>query len=345
MELGVIEGFYGKSWSWAQRKTMVQFLAKNQYSSYWYAPKSDRKLRNDWQEDWPNEEFSELLALSDICKQENITFGIGLSPLALHEQWNGNSSSEKNRDVLKRRLEQIAALEPHGVAVLFDDMQGDIAGLAQLQCDITHFVKEQLDVNQLLMCPSYYSFDPILEELFGTIPDNYWEEIGRNLDQTVDIFWTGDKVISDSYPGEGLQRISELLQRKVVLWDNSIANDGRKTSPFIPIKALYKQVEMELCCKQRIINPMNQSVLAQIPLVSLRQFGDEQIRLEKALEALNANSLIEDLELFAVKGRSLLTGADINYLRAKYGAKGDAYSQDIIGWLAGEYIFDPACLT
>ena len=56
--VGVIEGFYGRSWSWSARHEYAQFMAGENLSVYVYAPKSDVKLRHAWVEPWTDEELS-----------------------------------------------------------------------------------------------------------------------------------------------------------------------------------------------------------------------------------------------------------------------------------------------
>ena len=48
VELGIIEGFYGKPWTWAEREETIAFLAPHGYGFYLYAPKADPYLRRHW---------------------------------------------------------------------------------------------------------------------------------------------------------------------------------------------------------------------------------------------------------------------------------------------------------
>jgi len=45
VELGIIEGYYGAPWSWAERAAQVDFLAPHGYGFFTYAPKADPFLR------------------------------------------------------------------------------------------------------------------------------------------------------------------------------------------------------------------------------------------------------------------------------------------------------------
>ena len=47
-ELGLIEGFYGKPWSWQERAETVSWLGARGFRFYLYAPKADTHLRRRW---------------------------------------------------------------------------------------------------------------------------------------------------------------------------------------------------------------------------------------------------------------------------------------------------------
>jgi hypothetical protein len=342
--VGVIEGFYGNVWSWQERHDMVHFLAQHQFSSYWYAPKADHNLRKHWYQNWSVSTLSELEILSASCKTQDIQLGIGLSPLGLYDEWRKGAGREK----LLHRLQQIALIKPQGLALLFDDMQGDLPELAQTQCDIAHFVADNIDVEQLILCPSYYSFDPILEQLFGAMPKNYWSDLGAILDSSIELFWTGDQVISKEYSKEGLAAITLMFNRKPIIWDNSIVNDGRKTSPFLNVSAMHDVQALEGATNGVLINPMNAQALSQIPLASLLYAGDASERLQKALkqQAPELQAAINDcLSLFTIKGHANLNANDCEKVKSYFAQSSHPIAKNIMLWLNGDYQFDPLCLT
>ena len=55
-QLGLIEGYYGKLWSWQAREETIAFLKLHGYDFYIYAPKADPYLRKRWREDHPADE-------------------------------------------------------------------------------------------------------------------------------------------------------------------------------------------------------------------------------------------------------------------------------------------------
>ena len=55
--LGIIEGFFGRPWSWPERAAAIRFLRPYGYGFYLYAPKADPYLRRRWQEPHPAAEI------------------------------------------------------------------------------------------------------------------------------------------------------------------------------------------------------------------------------------------------------------------------------------------------
>ena len=350
--LGIIEGFFGRSWSWQERKDYAKFLALNAFNFYIYAPKSDTHLRKQWQTQWPKNQQEELLQLRAAYKAENIRFGVGLSP---HEIYVNNSPQQRQQ--LSKRIKQINQLKPDILCILFDDMRGDLPNLAQIQIDLAHQAAAESSASHIIFCPTYYSFDPVLTKVFGCMPDNYWQTFAKHLDSGIDMFWTGEKVCSKGYSRDHLQNITELLGRKPFLWDNYPVNDGAVKSQLLQLRAFDKShSQLNDALAGHAINPMNQPWLSRIPLTSLtdayranHDYSPEQSfknACRQLCEKPLAEHLIADIGLLQDKGLAKLSPAEIQALSATYHQfPSSPYAQEILAWLDGGYRFDPACLT
>ena len=84
------------------------------------------------------------------------------------------------------------------LAILFDDMRGSLPDLAQRQAEIVDFAAERTRASKIIVCPSYYTDDPILDRVFGQRPANYIKELGATLDPAIDLMWTGEEVCGRS---------------------------------------------------------------------------------------------------------------------------------------------------
>lgn len=350
--IGIIEGFFGRSWSWEDRKRYAEFLALNQYNFYIYAPKSDKNLRKHWQQDWSADDKKHLLDLRHTYSSANVQFGIGLSP---HEIYLDNSHDQRAQ--LSQRIQQINHLEPDILCILFDDMRGDIPNLAQIQIDIAHQAAAISNAKKIIFCPTYYSFDPVLEKVFGAMPENYWQNFAQQLDSSIDIFWTGEKVCSPHYSVEHLAQVTDLIGRKPFLWDNYPVNDGAVKSNLLQLRA-FDQTHSTLTGKVagHAVNPMNQPWLSQIPLASLPLAYQEQEKYSAGNAFTNISNTLcgralaiqlqHDVTQLQDIGLKKLTMQERQTLLATYQQFNQSpYAQEIIAWLNDEYQFDPACLT
>jgi hyaluronoglucosaminidase len=338
---GIIEGFFGRAWSWQTRQNYADFLQQNNYQYYIYAPKADRYLRRKWSEPWPASDYANLQQLSDVYQQAQVDWGVGITPFEIHYNFDDHAKA-----LLKAKIRSINELQPSIIAILFDDMRGDDPHIAQIQAEVTHRIMEQSSASFFVMCPTYYSTDPVLDKVFGDRPANYLTTLGELLDPAVQIFWTGEKVCSQHYSIEHLQAITAQLGRKPYIWDNYPVNDGAKICKFLNLRPFGESAaHLATWAAGQAINPMNQAYLSQIPLKTLTadislytaacELGGEQF----------AAYLVADVAIFQDEGLDAVSTEQKAWLIDRYANFRTPYSDEIIGWLKGEYPFDPACLT
>jgi hypothetical protein len=348
---GVIEGFYGHQWSWAVRHDFASFLAQYGFDCYIYAPKGDAWLRSNWRELYPETPYQRLRQLAQEYQKQGVRWGIGISPLGLSIDY-----GPKDRQQLLSKIKQLNQLQPNLLCILFDDSRGDVDGLAQRQLQVIADILSVSDAGQFIVCPSYYSFDPRLEQVFGKMPPDYWNELGVNLPASVDIFWTGNQVISSRYCQADLEKVSWLLRRKPVLWDNYPVNDGRITSQYLHLTPYTgRPYELSTWTQGHIVNPMNQPELSRLVLPSLQALYSEKAAyspeqsMDKGLATINNKALAErikqDVALFQEAGLAAIDHQQRLQLETIYRAFAHPAADEIADWLAGKYRFDPACLT
>ena len=339
---GIVEGFYGREWSWKNRRQAADFLRQQQLNSYLYCPKADSHLRRTWQEDWPQATSRELSGLASHYRSLDLNWGVGLSPYALYEDY---SAAQRQR--LQDKVRRIDDLGGNLLAVLFDDMPGDCPDLAQRQAEIVQDINSWSGAERLLVCPTYYSLDPVLERFFGSRPANYWEDLGAGLPAEADILWTGNLVCSRSIRRADVEAIAGHLGRPVTLWDNYPVNDGEKASKFLHLQPLSgREPGLEQCLHGHFCNPMNQAHLSRYPLAGLGAlYGAAPLTLEDCFDPLMAAQLARDMKDFEAGGLDFLGADKCRQLALTYAEFDDPAAAEVVAWLRGEYRFDPACLT
>ena len=340
-ELGLIEGFFGLPWSWEERRDTMRFLAPHGYRFYLYAPKADAYLRRDWQAPHPQEEMAALSGFAADCRAAGVRFGIGLTPFELHLH-----DGDGWQAPLAAKLRMLDEAGADDLAILFDDMRGDVPDLAARQAAIVHFAAERSGATRILTCPSYYSDDPILDLAFGRRPDGYLKDLGRLLDPAIEIMWTGEEVCSSEITPGHLARVAETLRRKPFLWDNYPVNDGARMSQHLHLRAFTGRRGIGGHVSGHGINPASQAVLSRIPALTLAesykagdayQYGAAFDRAaETVLGAELARRLRLDLLTLQDRGKDRL-GDRLHTLRTRYAAYDHQAAREIVAWLDGKW--------
>lgn len=339
-ELGTIEGFYGRPWDWEARSAHVSALAPHGYRFFLYAPKADTFLRRRWSEPHRPEEADRLSDFAIHCRAEGVRFGVGLSPYELYLDFD-----EAAREALARKLRWLDEIGIDDLAILFDDMRGDLPGLADKQIEIVDCAAEQTKAGRLIVCPSYYTDDPILDRVFGQRPESYLDDLGKRLDPSIEIFWTGPRVCSMEMPSEHLARVGETLRRRPFIWDNYPVNDGQRMSPFLHLRGFTgRSGEIGSLVSAHGVNPASQPLLSLIPMLTLEAvYGNPAYNAETAFLAAAetvagpelAAMLAEDLPLLQDKGLDGMSEKETAALRTRYAAADNPCAREIVQWLDG----------
>jgi hyaluronoglucosaminidase len=341
VELGIIEGFYGRAWSWDEREATVAFLAPHGYRFYLYAPKVDFHLRRRWQEDHPREMADGLARLAARCAELGVRFGVGLSPFEVREFGTGE------REALGRKLAFFDAIGVRDLAILFDDMRGDVPGLAERQLEIVDWAAGRTGADRVIVCPSYYTDDPVLDRVFGQRPEGYLEALGAGLDPRIEVFWTGEEVCSRELSPGHVRRVAEQIRRTPFLWDNYPVNDGQRMSQYLHVRGFTgRPATLEGLISAHGINPALQPVLTCIPALTLvesyrrgqaYEYGDAMRRAaEQVLGEELGMRLYEDALVVQDIGLDRL-GEREAMLRERYAGVDHPGAREIIRWLDGYY--------
>ena len=342
VEIGVIEGFFGRPWTWEERTDNVRFLGPRGYGFWLYAPKADPFLRRRWREPYPEAELKALRDFGAACRDADVRFGVGLTPFELHFAFDTNA-----KVALSAKLAQLDDAGVEDLAILFDDMRGDLPDLAARQAEIVHWIGPRTKASRLIMCPSYYSDDPVLDRVFGARPKTYLEELGLAIDPVVHIMWTGEEVCSLEYSPGHLERVGRALRRRPFLWDNYPVNDGPRMSQHLHLRAFTgRSASIGEHLSAHAVNPASQPVLSRIPMLTLVESyarGDGYQYLA-AFRRAAAEVLGEALAARVVADVMTLQDTGLDRLaerraaiRERYAAFDHPAAREVMAWLDGAY--------
>jgi hypothetical protein len=341
--LGIIEGFFGRPYSWDERADMVRALAPAGYGFYLYAPKADAHLRRRWREPYADAELEALATFAEVCRDAGVRFGVGLSP---YELFLGFDAPAKQ--ALAAKLAQLDGLGLADLGVFFDDMKGDVDELAERQVEIVHWIAERTAASRIIACPSYYTDDPVLDRVFGQRPANYLEDLGAGLDPAVQLMWTGEEVCSREFSPGHLARVTEQMRRKPFLWDNYPVNDGPRMSRHLHLRAFTgRPASIGGHIAAHGVNTASQAVLSRIPALTLAESyaaGDSYQYLaafRRAAEAVLGPELADGVErtllLLEDAGLDGITEEQKTRLQARFAAFDHPGAREILAWLDGAF--------
>ena len=342
-DLGVIEGYYGRTWSWDERRAVVSRLAPQGYRFFIYAPKADAWLRRRWREPFPASQAQEIAAFADHCEAHGVQFGVGLSPFEIWLDFDGEAKA-----ALGAKLAQLDSLGVRRLAILFDDMRGDLPGLALAQAQITHWIAERTKAPRLALCPTYYSDDESLDMAFGQRPPRYLEALGGALDRSIDLFWTGPEVCSKELSPGHLARVGEQLGRPPLLWDNYPVNDGPRMSEHLHLRGFTgRPAAIAPLIRGHAINPASQPTLSCIPALTLAEAyaAGDAYDYGAAFHRAAASVLGEDLGAQVARRLNALQNVGLGSLdedsrmrlRRRFAAVDHPGAREIVAWLDGRW--------
>lgn len=347
MNIGVIEGFFGPQWPLEARLSYATVLGKIPHSYYIYAPKQDPHLRKKWREPWDENYLSFLSLMQKNFQREGVQFGVAISPFGLGEKLQA--------DDLELLLQKIMTLSQLGIdmlGVFFDDMPVH-GNLASVQAEVMGHIRNAFKA-KIIFCPSFYSFDPILEKVFGKMPDRYLEDVASSITSDIALAWTGPKVISTEISQAHLEEVATLLKRQPFMWENLFANDGPKNCKYLKLKPFTgRENGVSDQVESWGFNMMNQPELSKIVFLAskyvLLDKADPEVAYEKALEQLVsprlANFILQHQKLFLEEGLDKIADDHKARLLQELSKFYEPAANEIADWLKGVYLVGSECLT
>ena len=80
-KIGVVEGYYGKSSNFDDRKKIIESLNRHDLNFYLYAPKEDPFLRSHIDIEYTKEWLTAFRDFVDFSKDHSVNVGVGLAPV------------------------------------------------------------------------------------------------------------------------------------------------------------------------------------------------------------------------------------------------------------------------
>lgn len=298
---GVVEGFYGTPWSHQARLSQLKFYGKNKMNTYIYGPKDDPyHSAPNWRLPYPEKEAVQLQELVAVANSNEVDFVWAIHP-GQDIKWN-----QQDRDILLAKFEKMYQLGVRSFAVFFDDISGEGTN-PQKQAELLNYIDENFvqtkpDVTPLIMCPTEYN------KSWSNPKGNYLTTLGEKLNPSIQIMWTGDRVVSD-ITRDGISWINERIKRPAYIWWNFPVSDYVRDHLLLgPVYGNDTTISGQM--SGFVTNPMEHAEASKIAIYSVASYAwnptkyDTWQTWKDAIRTILPDAA-EELECFAIHNSDL----------------------------------------
>ncbi|WNI24756.1 beta-N-acetylglucosaminidase domain-containing protein [Streptomyces sp. ITFR-16] len=325
---GMTEGFYGQPWTQEERLAQLGFLGRTKQNRYLYAAGDDPYRQARWRDPYPAERRADFRALAQRARAEHVTLGWAVAP--------GQSmclSSDRDLKALTKKIDAMWALGVRGFQVQFQDVSysewhcsadADTFGsgpkaAARAQARVVsavarHLAERHPGSEPLSMMPTEFYQDGATE---------YRTALAEELDERVQVAWTGVGVVPKTITGGELAGARETFRHPLVTMDNYPVNDYAQDRIFLgPYTG--RDPAVAIGSAALLANAMEQPSASRIPLFTAADFAwnprgyQPQESWQAAIDDLAGGDAGSREALRALAGNSagsVLGGTESAYLR------------------------------
>ena len=268
---GVVEGFYGTPWSHQARLRQLKFYGENKMNTYIYGPKDDPYHSSpNWRLPYPEQEARQLQELVKVANENEVDFVWAIHP-GQDIKWN-----ETDRNLLLAKFEKMYELGVRSFAVFFDDISGE-GTKAEKQAELLNYIDNQFvkvkgDVTPLVMCPTEYN------KSWANPEGGYLTTLGTKLNRTIQIMWTGDRVVSD-ISKEGIAWINKLIKRPAYIWWNFPVSDYVRDHLLLgPVYGNDQEIASQM--SGFVTNPMEHAEASKIAIYGVADYAWNPVKYD-----------------------------------------------------------------
>ncbi|WP_406419474.1 beta-N-acetylglucosaminidase domain-containing protein [Streptomyces sp. NBC_00873] len=274
---GMTEGFYGHPWTRAERLAQIDFMGRTKQNRYLYAAGDDPYRQARWRDPYPAERRADFRALAERARARHVTLGWAVSP--------GQAmcmSSDSDVKALTRKIDAMWALGVRVFQLQFQDVSysewhcdddPDTFGsgpeaAARAQARVASKVAQHLadrypDAEPLSVMPTEFYQDGVTD---------YRAALAKELDDRVQIAWTGVGVVPRTITGGELAGARATFRHPLVTMDNYPVNDYAQDRIFLgPYTG--RDPAVAIGSAALLANAMEQPSASRIPLFTAADFA------------------------------------------------------------------------
>lgn len=258
---GVVEGFYGRPWSWDERSLVMRAVAPEGLPCWVHAPKDDPLHRERWRDPWTADHLD---GFARLAAEPHVRPGIGISPgLSM------TYADAEDRAALAAKVDAAVTAGCDHVLLCLDDIPVR-SGLGPEHAALTTWLFEHLGGRaELVLVPTEYT---------GIRSTPYLDALAEGVPRDVAIAWTGATVVCDEITvDQARARAASLGDRAPLVWDNVPVNDALMADRLLLGPLRGRERGLVDVCAGWLANPMVQPRASILPLRSVAAFlrGDD----------------------------------------------------------------------
>ncbi|WP_069172815.1 beta-N-acetylglucosaminidase domain-containing protein [Streptomyces griseus] len=274
---GMTEGFYGRPWTEQERLAQIGFMGRTKQNSYLYAAGDDPYRQARWREPYPAGRRDGFRALAEKARAQHVTLGWAVSP--------GQAmcmASDADVKALEGKIDAMWALGFRFFQLQFQDVSysewhcaGDAErfgsgpeAAARAQARVAgavarHLADRHPDAEPLSVLPT---------EFYQDGATDYRTALAAELDDRVQVAWTGVGVVPRTITGRELAGARAAFRHPLVTMDNYPVNDYAQDRIFLgPYTGRDPAVAGGSAAL--LANAMEQASASRIPLSTAADFA------------------------------------------------------------------------
>lgn len=274
---GMAEGFYGQPWTREDRLAQIGFMGRTKQNRYLYAAGDDPYRQARWRDPYPAERRADFRALARKAGAEHVTLGWAVSP--------GQSmcmASDADVRALTRKIDAMWALGVRVFQLQFQDVsysewhcdedaetfgRGPEAA-ARAQARVASAVARHLAERH----PGAEPLSVMPTEFYQDGATDYRTALAAELDDRVQVAWTGVGVVPRTITGRELAGARAAFRHPLVTVDNYPVNDYAQDRIFLgPYTG--RDPAVAIGSAALLANAMEQPSASRIPLFTAADFA------------------------------------------------------------------------
>ncbi|MGW1663705.1 beta-N-acetylglucosaminidase domain-containing protein [Streptomyces microflavus] len=274
---GMAEGFYGQPWTQEERLAQLAFMGRTKQNRYLYAAGDDPYRLARWREPYPAERRADFRALAQKAEAEHVTLGWAVSP--------GQAmcmASDQDVRALTKKIDAMWALGVRVFQLQFQDvsysewhcdLDAETFGsgpkaAARAQARVAGAVARHLEERY----PGGAPLSVLPTEFYQDGATDYRTALAAELDDRVQVAWTGVGVVPKKITGRELAGARAAFRHPLVTMDNYPVNDYAQDRIFLgPYTGRDPAVASGSAAL--LANAMEQASASRIPLFTAADFA------------------------------------------------------------------------